>query len=123
MTKELLEQYLDICDEIQDIREEKKIPVTDVVSGSEKSYPFTKHSISITGLPQNYEEKKLEKLLTQKNEIEQFISSIPSSKERRILYFRIQKGLSWKTVAAKLGWRCSEENSRKIYQKILEKYL
>ena len=118
-----MEQYLDICDEIQDIREEKKIPVTDVVSGSEKSYPFTKHSISITGLPQNYEEKKLEKLLTQKNEIEQFISSIPSSKERRILYFRIQKGLSWKTVAAKVGWRYSEENVRKVYERILKKYL
>ena len=94
-----------------------------MVSGSESSYPFTKHSISITGLPQNYEEKNLEKLLTQKNEIEQFISSIPSSKERRILYFRIQKGFSWKTVAAKVGWRYSEESAKKIYQKILKKYL
>lgn len=53
MTKEQLEQYTSIKEEIKELEAEldkRKSPVSDIVTGSMEDYPYTQHSITIQGL-------------------------------------------------------------------------
>ena len=53
MTKEQLEQYTSIKEEIKELEAEldkRKSPVSDIVTGSMEDYPYTQHSITIRGL-------------------------------------------------------------------------
>ena len=50
MTKEQLEQYTSIKEEIKELEAEldkRKSPVSDIVTGSMEDYPYTQHSITI----------------------------------------------------------------------------
>ena len=120
MTKELLEQYPDICKEIEDLERAASTPVSDVVSGSSADYPFTKHSITIRGLSPEQHRARIEELKRQKTEIEQFVFTLPNSKLRQIATLRAMQGLSWKTVAAQMGHRYSESNVKKLYASIFK---
>ena len=74
MTKELLEQYPDICAEI-----------------------------TVRGLgPQRYAEH-IAKLKAQKQEIEQFVFGIKSAWLRRVVMLRAFHGYSWDRVAAQMS--------------------
>ena len=46
MTKELLEQYPDICAEIEELERENKTVISDIVRGSSDEFPFTEHPIT-----------------------------------------------------------------------------
>lgn len=120
MTKELLEQYPDICKEIEDLERAASTPVSDVVSGSSDEYPFTKHSVTIRGMPPKQHRARIEELKRQKTEIEQFVFTLPNSKLRRIATLRAIQGLSWKSVAAKMGHKYSEDTVRKKYSEIFK---
>ena len=53
LTKEQLEQYTSIKEEIKELEAEldkRKSPVSDIVTGSMEDYPYTQHSITIQGL-------------------------------------------------------------------------
>ena len=50
MTKELLEQYPDICAEIEELERENKTVISDIVRGSSDEFPFTEHPITVRGL-------------------------------------------------------------------------
>lgn len=120
MTKELLEQYPDICKEIEDLERAAGTPVSDVVSGSSADYPYTKHPVTIRGLPPEQHRARIEELKRQKTEIEQFVFTLPNSKLRQIATLRAMQGLSWKTVAAQMGHRYSESNVKKLYASIFK---
>ena len=85
MTKELLEQYPDICAEIEELERENKTVISDIVRGSSDEFPFTEHPITVRGLgPQRYAEH-IAKLKAQKQEIEQFVFGIKSAWLRRVV--------------------------------------
>lgn len=121
MTKELLEQYPDICAELADLERAARTPVGDVVSGSSGEYPYTQHAVTIRGFPAEQHRARIEKLKRQKTEIEQFVFTLPNAKVRRIVTLRAINGLSWKSVAAHMGHRYSESVVKWYYYSIFEK--
>ena len=117
MTKELLEQYPDICAEIKELEQRMREPVTDTVSGSSEDYPYTQHPVSIKGIVPTLAEQ-LDRLRKQKADIEAFVAKLPTSRQRRIVTMRALKGLSWEQVAAKMGNRYSAEGAKKKYYRV-----
>lgn len=118
MTKELLEQYPDICAEIHELEEQIRRGISDTVSASSTEYPYTQHTVTIKGVPINLHER-LDRLKRQKAEIEAFVAGLPNSHQRRIVNYRALNGYEWKAVAAKIG--CSTDGAKKQYQRIFEK--
>lgn len=114
MTKELLEQYPDICGELKDLDN----IVTDSVSGSSPEPPYVKHTVSVRGVPYTGRRVKLER---QKAEIEAFVEGISSAGLRRIVTYRALQGLSWGQVAAKMGRKYSEGGVKMKYYRFIEK--
>lgn len=115
MTKELLEQYPDICAEIEELERENKTVISDIVRGSSDEFPFTEHPITVRGLgPQRYAEH-IAKLKAQKQEIEQFVFGIKSAWLRRVVMLRAFHGYSWDRVAAQMskGGKASAINTLK----------
>ncbi len=120
MTKELLEQYPDICRELEDVERKLHQPVTDTVSGSGSEFPFTQHTVTIRGVQPKLI-KQMGLLQAQKEEIEVFIQNLPNSKLRRIVDYRVIKGMSWEQVAAKMGHRETAWGVKSRYYRIFEK--
>ena len=108
MTKEQLEQYTSIKEEIKELEAEldkRKSPVSDIVTGSMEDYPYTQHSVTIQGLSSDtysldlkltYKKIQLEQ---QRAEIENFLDSVQDSKIRRIIRLKYIKGNTWKRTA------------------------
>lgn len=120
MTKELLEQYPDICAEIKELEEQLRRGVSDTVSASSTEYPYTQHTVTVKGVPPELH-GRLDRLRAQKAEIEAFVAGLPNSRQRRVVTYRALRGYSWATVAAKMGHRYSEESARQFYCRILQK--
>lgn len=114
MTKELLEQYPDICAEIKELEEQLRRGVSDTVSASSAEYPYTQHTVTIQGTPPELH-ARLEGLKKQKAEIEAFVAGLPNSRQRRVVTYRALRGYSWAAVAAKIG--SSIEGIKKQYQR------
>lgn len=131
MTKDIIEEYLDIQAEIKDLEQRIKIQaserVTDTVRASSPDYPYIERQISIRGRPpadDGLQKKRRALKNNLKNleiEIEEFVESLPRSRERRIARYRILDGLSWKEISAKMGNRYSDDNVRKIYNQAIKK--
>lgn len=118
MTKELLEQYPDICAELDELERAARTPIRDVVSGSSDTYPYTQHPVTVCGLPPEQNRAAIEHLRKQKAAIEQFVFTLPNSKVRRIMTLRAIHGLSWKNVAAQMGHKYSESIVKRNYYSI-----
>ncbi len=54
----------------------------------------------------------------EKRAIEKFVSEISDENLRRIAALRALQGLTWAQVAAKMGYKFSEDSVRKRYEKI-----
>lgn len=119
MTKELLEQYTDICAELREVERKLREPVSDTVSGSSSNFPYTQHAISVQGIPPKLIAQR-DMLANLKEEIEGFIRSLPNSKLRRIVDYRVLQGMSWEQVAAKMGHRVSVYAVKRHYYKLFE---
>ena len=130
MTKEQLEQYTSIKEEIKELEAEldkRKSPVSDIVTGSMEDYPYTQHSVTVRGLSSNtylldlklaYKKKELE---LQRLEIENFLDSVQDSKIRRIIRLKYIKGKTWPQIARKMDKHISGDSVRKIVERFLEK--
>lgn len=92
MTKDLLEQYPDICGELRDLEQSGRFP------------------------------KRRAELARQKAEIEAFVEGIRDSRLRRIVMLRALEGLSWQQVAGKMGYRVSISAARKLYSRMIKKF-
>lgn len=119
MTKELLEQYSDICQELEDVERKLHQPVSDTVSGSGSDFPFTQHTVSIRGIQPELLTVKA-RLQAQKEEIEGFIRDLPNSKLRRIVDYRVLHNMTWAEVAARMGHRGSVWRVKHQYYRIFE---
>lgn len=120
MTRKLLEDYPHICAELQELEKELHEPVADSVSGSGLNFPYTQHTVSIRGVPPKLAALKVKKE-AEKAEIEQFIHSLPNSKLRRIVNYRVIHGMSWEQVAAKMGHRVSVDAVKYHYYSLWKK--
>lgn len=120
MTKELLEDYPYICRKL----ERMEAICVDTVEGSSPEFPYTKHTVSVRGVPEpgRNQEAKLAELKAQRQKIEAWVAALPTERERTLVELHALKGLSWLKVFRLAGYR-SPDAARMAYKKILEKFL
>ena len=124
MTLVELKQYRGICAELKDLETKiHKSKVCDTVSGSDAEYPYTKHTMRISGVSENDKDllEKQSQLRDRKKRIEDFINNIPDITTRLIFIKRFIEGKSWKNTVCSLGSGYSEESIKKICYRYLKK--
>lgn len=140
MTKQKLEQYLDLKREIKilnkdiQIQEKKyktacKDTVKDTVASSTKDHPFIRSKITISGIRgkrvAQLDAKRLNLIImrnkaeVEAHEIIEWIKAIEDSKTRQVFYLRYIKGFAWQQVAYEID-ETDEQYPRKV---IHDKYL
>lgn len=121
MTKEQVEQYGGICDQIAAI---KALKVIDTVQGSSTEIPYQKHTISINGSLEYGKNSKLKALTKKKAEIEKALESIPEKdrSNKAIVLMRVLGRMSWEDIAKSLGYHATREGVRKAYNRTMKKY-
>lgn len=139
--KKLLKQYKDLQIEIKELENRiKKLEnytykvEHDVVKGSDNVFPYTERTFHIEGYniqdvdKKNERLNRLEKLLTKRKnkcedmkiQIEEFISTIPDSRTRRVFQYRYIDNLSWQAIAIRIGKVHESYPRRDIHDKYLE---
>ena len=120
ITKEILEDYPNICAEIDDLSTYLRTVVGDTVQDGRSGHP---HSRLILGVPEgNKERERLTRLKSQKLAIEKFVDNLPTSRQRRIIFLKAIKGEKWDTVAANMGHKYSADSVKQTYSRICKKY-
>lgn len=130
MTAKRLHQYRALCREIADL--EKRIEreagkneiATDVVSGSDSEYPYTRRNFTVTGKEHSQSEqlrRMREKCCRERDEILTYIDAIEDSILRQIFMYRHLDGLSWRAVAFRTGGNNTEDGVRKLHDRFLRK--
>ena len=123
MTKEQVEQYGGICDQITAL---KALKVIDTVQSSSTEIPYQKHTISIEGGVGEGRNSKLQELKRQKAAIEAAVNSIPTESgggtAKAVISMRVLGRLTWNEIAGKLGYRYTVEGLKKLYQRAMKKY-
>lgn len=138
MNKQILEDYIDVCEFIQEsearIRrlESKKRVVMDKVHGSNPDFPYEARAFSLVGTeetPKDASELSMEKKLLEeqkaeagrlKAEVDAWMKTIPY-RMQRIIRYRYFDGLGWEDVADKIGKKCSGESIRKETERFFKK--
>jgi hypothetical protein len=131
MTKHELSQLKYLKREIKlmkkEIAEAEHITTVDIVTGSEPVWPYTRRTYRIEGIDEGYIQRrerrlrrKLEELMDKREEIEEYISTIPDSQARMIFQLRYVNGLSWRQVAAHIGGGNTTDGVRMIHNRYLE---
>lgn len=129
MTKQELEQYRSIVAEMDEIRERvNNNIVSDTVVGSDVHFPYTSHVMRVEGIADEAaaesDKKLLANLEAQKQEIEDFIFSIPDSLTRRIFRLRHMTGKcrpTWVKVAITLGGGNTADSVLQRHKRYLQK--
>ncbi|MBQ5399339.1 MAG: sigma-70 family RNA polymerase sigma factor [Ruminococcus sp.] len=131
LTPELIKSYIKLEYELDDLVEEiKRIRgqrAVSVVKGSCPDYPYTEHSVKVSGYKDDAISQlmslleKRDRLKAQMSEIRQFVDSIPDVKVRRIVKLRYIYDKSWNEIADRLGKRNTENSVRKICERFLKK--
>lgn len=142
VTKEILNQYIDLKKEIEETREkieknkrqieklEKDGNVVDSVTGGKggiehfkiEGFPYPEYSRKKTLLYSrqttltNLELELMETI----NQIELFISSVDDSLMRRIINLRFIEKLSWNKVADRIGGANTEDSVRKSFERFMK---
>lgn len=99
---------------------------TDTVKGSSIEFPYTQHSIKISGIDwETYERKvnrlrrqyqrKIDELMDKAAEINEYIASVPDSEVRMILQCRYVNGLTWEEIEEATG--INERTARRKFRK------
>jgi len=104
---------------------------TDSVKGSSPHFPYTEHTIMITGidyskhngavkkLKKEYQ-NKLDELASILEETFKYIYSLPNSEMRQILTLRYIDKLSWQKVAESMGLEGDGSTQRKKHDKFIK---
>lgn len=133
-----LEQFMDKSREIKilenrilEIRQETRELVSDTVQASSSSFPYTQHTVRVTGIDVRKTERinrikdKLYKRKTalyhDLEEIECFIETVEDSKLRQIIELRYIKGMAWNTVAQKVYGYPNGDAARKKIKRFFKK--
>lgn len=121
MTKDQIERYGGICDQIIALR---AVKVRDTVQGSTSEIPYQKHTIQIEGGAEHGKSRKILELQRQKAEIEAAIEAIPKKDgtNKAIITMRVLGRMNWNDIAANLGYCFTKEGVRKAYKRAIKKY-
>lgn len=123
-----LKQYIHIQSELNALYEKlddiQNNYVSDVVQGSYPVYPFTIHSIKIKGEDSERItaiQKRIDNLIQKSEEVESYIDAISDSYIRQIFTYKYIEGLSWKSVARKLGGYNTSDSVRMAAKRFFNK--
>ena len=123
MTKEQVEQYGGICDQITAL---KALKVIDTVQSSSTESPYQKHTISIEGGVGEGRNSKLQELKRQKAAIEAAVNSIPTESgggtAKAVVSMRVLGRMSWNDIAGQFRGHYTVDGLKKIYHRALKKY-
>lgn len=108
MTKQELKDYRYTCKCIKRLESElNDAAVTDSTQGSQSEYPYVKHSVTISGVPDTNthlaKKKRLSELKAQKAEVERFIGNIADNQTRDMFYYRYIQGYTMVRTAVEIG--------------------
>lgn len=139
MDKQILEQYIDACELIEEAKEEirklkkqRKRIEQDIVKGSSPEFPYTAQNFHIEGIaysvvrdPRSVEEQ--EKILEQriadaaviKVQVEAWMNTIPQ-RMQRIIRYRVFEEMTWAEVAQRMGRRATPDGIRKEYENFMK---
>lgn len=139
MTKEQLEQLINLRAEIKELnreirvlRETKSEVVTDKVQTSSREYPYTQKSMIIKGYDisgirrrnaaihkkQCLLEKRMVQAQLLEAEIAEFINGIHDSEMRRIFHARYEMGFTWEQIGKEM--HCDRTTAEKKVAKYLK---
>lgn len=139
MTKKELLQLKTLRQEIDTLKQqisdlEKQFEehiVTDVVSGSNPTFPYERRRFRIVGRDvKKYEKqltalrqrlnRRLEQLIQQRDKLEKYLDTIDDSMIRLILTLRYVECLSWRQIAQRIGGGNTPDSVRKIHDRFLQ---
>ncbi len=132
MTKQELSQLKSLHREIELLKKEienyKTRITSDIVTGSDSDWPYIERTFKIEGIDEKYIQRRrnrlkrrLEELLETRDELEEYIATIPDSQTRMIFQLRYVNGLGWKQVAAHIGGGNTADSVRMIHNRFLER--
>ena len=125
MTSKELNQYRALCREIAELeRRINREQATDIVTGSQNCYPYIGRKFTISGVNTKSEAKlKLmkQRCCREKEEILTYIDSIDDSLVRQIFRYRHLDGLSWQSIAFRVGGGNTKDSVRKVHDRYLKK--
>lgn len=139
MDKNILNDYIDACENIKDTESEicklnkrKHTIIQTNVSGSNPDFPYEKKHFKIKGTTFTYKndaqlrfyegilkerKKNAEEL---KLQVEEWMNTIPN-RMQRIIRYKIFEGMTWEQVAAKLGRKATGDSVRMEYNNFMNK--
>lgn len=139
MDKHILMDYEDACKlireterDIKKLRNKKKTVIQDKVTGSNPKFPYQQQSFRIQGVEATYQddgqlrleekllEKRRENALQVKQQVEEWMLTIPA-RMQRIIRFKYFERMTWEEVATELGGKTTGEAVKKEFQRFLEK--
>ena len=126
VTYKKLNQYKALCREIAELekRIERERRVTDVVKGSQACYPFIGRKFTISGVDiqrANKLKAMKQRCCREREEILDYIDTIEDSLTRQIFRYRHIDGLSWQTIALRVGGGNTKDSVRKVHDRYLDK--
>ena len=129
MTKSELKQYRSICAEIDELNIRLKgREVYGTVRASDSDFPYTQHTIGISGVTADSGNRRLLSRLAwlrrRKEAIDDFIDGIEDSLTRRIfekMYIEGDTKPTWVKVAMEIGGGNTQDGIRKIHDRFLDK--
>lgn len=117
MDREQVERYKGICAQIV---AEKALKVSDTVTASSTEYPYSKHTLTITGTDER--SKRLHKLERQKTEIEEAIWGLEDGIEKAVISMHVLADMAWGEMAASLGGSYTVDGLKQVYRRGMKKY-
>ena len=120
MTKELLEQYPDICAEIEELRAKDGAVVSDVVQASADEFPFNLHSVTVQGMPNPKHAERIRELEVQKAEVEAFVGRL-AYRPQKLARCVMKHGTRWNVVRRALNDSKSADALRMEFSRIFSK--
>lgn len=102
----------------------------DFVEGSNPKWPYQRKKFYIEGVAvPEYEkrvkrlrkklQRRLEELMEKREELEEYISTVPDSMMRMILTLRYVNGLSWKQIANHIGGGNTPDGVRMMHNRFM----
>jgi len=123
---ELLKQQIDEAENAVEI-----YSASDVVEGTNPVWPYQKRTFHIEGVAvPDYErrverlrkklQRRLEDLMNKREELEEYIETVPDSLIRMILTLRYINGLSWRQIANHIGGGNTADSVRMMHNRFLK---
>lgn len=125
VTKQDLEQYMAMKDEIRVLQLEIKngCSTTDSVQGSMTEYPYIQRVVKIQGRDHARAQRldrQIEKLQEKCANIEQYVDDIKDYRLRAIIRQHYLKGLTWDQAVAQMGTTMSWDAARKRVERFFQ---